>query len=118
MSRERVSLADLDDTEDLHRMDNRAKVRRFTNAIRRGASLPPVFAIRMDGELTLIQGSEQAAAAERLGVDGLDAIIFDALSAAECDEVGAVGFDLAECGCDVWSGLQLMGWRAQACAAA
>ena len=111
ISRERVPVAELDDDEFLHALDSRAKVRRFTRAMRQGADVPPVFMIRLDGVLTLIQGSEQAAAADRVGAEELDAIVFDALDVAESDKVGAVGFELAECGCDVWSGLQLMSRR-------
>lgn len=106
ISRERVALADLDDIDELHALDSRTKVRRFTWAMQRGARVPPVFVIRFRGVLTLIQGSEQAAAAERVGLDELDAVVFDASSIAESDDVGAVGFHLAEHGYDIWTGLQ------------
>ena len=108
MSRERVALADLDDDHFAHEMDNGAKLRRFARAMRAGAAVPPLFVIRQGGKLTLIQGCEQTAAADKLGFEELDAVVFNAANDAEADEVGAVGFDLAECGCDVWSGLQLL----------
>lgn len=116
LSRERVSLATLDDDDILHDMDDRTKVRAFTRALRNGASVPALFVVRLRGELMLIHGSEQAAAAERLGLNEIDAIVFDAANDAESDEIGAVGFNMAECGCDVWSGLQLMAGRAQSAA--
>ena len=106
MSRERVSLADLDDIEELHVMDDRTKVRAFARALRRGDGVPLGFAIRLGGVLSLIHGSEQVAAAERLGFEDLDVVVFDALSDAESDEVGTLGFALAENGQDVWGGLR------------
>jgi hypothetical protein len=118
MMRGRVELACLNDGELDHVMDDRAKVRAFSRALRNGASLPPLFVVHLRGELLLFHGLEQTAAADKVGVEELDAIVFNAADLGEADEVGAVGFDLAECGCDVWSGLQLMGRRAEACAAA
>ena len=106
LSRESVSLDDLDDDEEFHATADRSRVRAFTRALRRGDALPPIFVTRQDGELTLIQGIEQVAAAERLGFEELDVVVFDALSDAESDEVGTLGFALAENGQDVWGGLR------------
>lgn len=106
ISRERVPVAELDDDEFLHAMDDRTKMLQFAGAMLRRAPVAPVFVIRQAGKLSLIQGSEQVAAADELGIDELDAIVFDALSDAEADHVGTVGFDLAELGHDVWAGLQ------------
>src|SRR5947209_3853217 len=83
MNRERVSLADLDDTEELHVLDDREKVRRYRRALVKGAGVPPLFVIRHAGRLMMIQGSEQIAAAERAGVEALDAIVVHALNPAE-----------------------------------
>jgi hypothetical protein len=116
LSRERVSLAALDDDEILHDMDDRTKVRAFARALRSGAAVPPLFAIRLRGELMLIHGSEQAAAAERVGLSDFEAIVFHAANDAESDEIGAVGFALAEGGCDLVGGLRLMASRMQASA--
>lgn len=107
LSCERVSLADLNDDEFLHDLDDRARMLQYVGAMLRGAYVPPVFLIRQAGKLDLIQGSEQIAAAEELGIDELNAVVFEALSDAEADEVGAVGFQIAEDGLDVLVGLQL-----------
>jgi len=109
MTRSRVSLAQLDDDDFAHCADDRAKVRRITRAMQRGAVVPAIFVIRLRGELLLIQGTEQTAAADRLGVEELDAIVFNATSDSEADQVGAVGFGLAESGADVWAGLRAYG---------
>jgi hypothetical protein len=114
LSRERVALAALDDDDTLHEMDDGAKVRAFTRALRNGADVPALFVVRLRGELMLIHGSEQAAAAERLGFDALDAIVFHAANDAESDEIGTAGFALAEGGCDLVGGLRLMASRMQA----
>lgn len=106
MSRERVALTDLGVDEFLHELDNRTKVRRFAWAMQQGVRVPPVFVICLDGALTLIQGGEQIAAAEKVGIELLDAVVFEASSVAESDDVGAVGFHLAENGYDIWTGLQ------------
>jgi len=106
LTRERVSVHDVADIEESHAMDDRAKVREYTRALRRGDSIPALFVIRLGDKLDLLHGSEQIAAAERLGIDELDAVVFDALDNAESDEVGTVGFYAAEAGVDVWSGLR------------
>lgn len=111
LSRECITLTSLDDDDLAHEMDDSAKVRRFTRALRSGAAIPPVFVIRQGDQHLLIQGVEQTAAADKLGIEELNAIVFNSLSDAESDEVGAAGFDMAESGCDVWSGLQLLGRR-------
>lgn len=105
MSRERVSLAELDDDALSHEMDDRAKVRQFTRALQRGAAVPTLFVIRQNGELSLIHGLELTAAADALDIEELDAIVFDARDNAEADEVGTLAFDLAEGGIDMWGSL-------------
>jgi hypothetical protein len=106
LNRELIALADLDDDGLTHEVDDRAKVSAFTRALRSAAAVPPLFVIRQNGKLTLIQGCEQTAAADKLGIDALPAIVFDAHCNVEADCVGAVGFDLAESGCDIWAGLE------------
>src|ERR1700734_2638668 len=98
---ERVSLNSLNDDDFMHDLDDRAMVLKYFSAMLRGAHVPPVLVIRQAGKLELIQGSEQIAAAEELGFDELDAVVFDALNDAEADEVGTASFQIAEAGFDL-----------------
>lgn len=103
VGRECVSLADLDFVEGEFEMNDHAKVLKFISASARRTPLPPLFVIRLDGKLLLHHGLEQIEAAQYLGFDQLDATVFDANTEAECNEIGAVGFLLAENGLDVWT---------------
>jgi hypothetical protein len=108
LSREHVSLADLDDTQDLRDMDDLAKVGQFTQAMLRGASVPPLYVIRQRGALTLIHGGEQISAANELGHIELDAFVFEVPNDAAADLVGSLAFDLAELLSDEWSSRMAM----------
>ncbi|HEY5409294.1 MAG TPA: hypothetical protein VIJ94_01080 [Caulobacteraceae bacterium] len=85
----------------------RADVQRHVRAMQCGAQAPLVFIVRLGDELSLHYGDDQVAAAEELGCDEIDAIVFDALDVREGDDVGAIAFELGNTAQDIMRGLQL-----------
>jgi hypothetical protein len=114
LRRERVCVAAISGAEE---PEGRAKLHGYMRAMKRGAPVPPVFLMRMGGELHLIHGAAQIAAADELGHVKVDAVVFEPADIREECDAGAWGYDLAAAGEDIWRGLRLRMARADSAAA-
>ena len=103
LRRERVHLAEIEDVDD---PEGRSGVHAYMRAMKHGRPVPPVFLMRMDGELHLIHGVDQVAAAEEMGLSKIGAVVFEPLSVQEENEVGCIGYDLGVAGDNIWRGLR------------
>src|ERR1700744_3116303 len=97
LRRERVSLSEIRGVDE---PESWANVRACMEAMRRAPLAAPVFLMRVSGETHLIHGADQIAAAEAMQLRRINAVVFEPADVREENDVGAVGFDLAEQGMD------------------